>query len=115
MRKDMNWTTTSLPAKVRDEKKFNFVCSLHKNRWTCYHAYEVTNTFYKEAQKATFKRDGIDVTVWSELEAYVQKNVDCPKMNIIIDERAQQVAADAIRVLKSHPDIKWKYSAVVGV
>jgi hypothetical protein len=102
-RKDMNWTTSSLPAKVRDEKKFGFVCSLHKNRWSCYHAYEVTNTFYKESQKLMFNRGGTDISVWCALEEYVQRNVDCPKMNIVSDERAQQVAADAIRVLKDNP------------
>jgi hypothetical protein len=56
-RRDMNWTTTSMPAKVRDEKKYHFITSLYKNRWSAYHAYEVCNTFYKESQKVTSLAD----------------------------------------------------------
>ena len=101
-RKDMNWTTTSMSAKLRDEKKFNFVNSLSKGRWSNYHAYEVCNTFYRESQKITIGTR----TVWHELEHFIQQTVDLPSMTLLADEKVFQVAADSLRTLRdSHPEM----------
>ena len=110
-RKSMNWSTSSLPGKVLDEKKFTFVNSLHRDRWTCYRAYEVANTFFREAQKVTYMATALGsptgeaTTVFSAVECFIMNYADLPAMTAAIDEKVMVIANDALRVLKgSHPE-----------
>lgn len=100
-RKSMNWSTTAMASKVRDEKKFTFICTLHKH-WSTYHAYEVCNTFYKESCKVMVDTGGGgEASVWALLSQYIQENVDLPSMTMASDERTMHLAMDVLRALRS--------------
>ena len=103
------WTIAALGQSAYDAKKLSVAQALfHDERWTLYAHLERTIHFYKEATKLALRdrttKSG-DAGFFANLEERAMAEADLTQCTPATNEKLYLVCYDAMRVLKSDPDL----------